>query len=174
VATGRVHAVRLADTPVPAARGRVHRISGTGSVEVPRGRVHRISSSGAPAAAPRGRVHRVRSSGVAALAVEPIAGQQVPGGALVALTASLEGGQVADSWAWRRISGPAIGIEGTGATRTFRAPSIMPPANQTVVVGVTATVGGVTSVERTVEIVVMPQLKWFWTGAAWVGSRPPG
>lgn len=109
--------------------------------------------------------------GTAGVFVNSIAAQTVEPETTVTLTASLAGGGTPDSWTWRRVSGPAVTLVGTGATRQFIAPSGMPPAGATVVVGVIATVAGTSSAEATVMITVLPQLRWQYEGGAWVGAR---
>lgn len=52
------------------------------------------------------------------------------------------------------------------------APSVMPPATASVVLGVNATVGSSTSVEANGTINVHAQLTWVWTGSSWSGYRP--
>jgi hypothetical protein len=84
----------------------------------------------------------------------------------ITVTATLVGGGTADTWTWRRVSGPTIGIIGTGATVTFTAPSDINGA--TVVVGVTATIDATTSPERTFTVNVLAQTEWWWTGTGWI------
>lgn len=84
----------------------------------------------------------------------------------VTITATLVGGGTADTWTWRRISGPAIGLFGTGPSVSFPAPSVIDGG--TLVIGVTATLAGITSTEDTFSITVLPQTEWLWTGTGWI------
>lgn len=121
-----------------------------------------------------GKVRWGRSElgGGGAVVINALNPQTVEPETVVSLTAVLSGGGTADSYTWRRVSGPAVAFIGTGATITFLAPSGMPPGGASVVVGVTATSGGTVSAERTVTITVLPQLRWQLSGTSWVGKRP--
>lgn len=109
------------------------------------------------------------------IVVAPIPGvNDVEPETLVTMTAELAGGGTA-TWAWEQLDGPTVTLTGTGATRAFYAPSLASggvPAPCTVVLGVTASSGGLTSARRTVTITVLPQLAWYWNGAKWAGKRP--
>ena len=134
----------------------------------PKARLYRAELSGTAIIipdVPKVRLYRAELSGTAAVLVAPLTGQTVEPLSTVTLTAVLLSAGPADSWTWRRISGPSVGIEGTGATRTFVAPATMDGTE--VVIGVTATKDGVTSNERTVTIAALPQLSWIWDGTAW-------
>nr|WP_167405787.1 hypothetical protein [Sphaerisporangium cinnabarinum] len=137
----------------------------------PKLRIHALSISGVAPLAPRLRIHGAAMTGPAAVLLSALPDQTVEPESTVTIAASLVGGGSPDSWTFRRVSGPSVGISGTGATRTFTAPSAMPPAGASVVIGVTATIGGVTSPERTCTITVLPQVSWVWTGTEFVGSR---
>ena len=150
----RLHGVAL-ETPPPA----------------PKLRVHQVQLTGAAPLAPKLRVHGAAITGAAAVIVAVLPDQTVEPESTVTIAASLLGGGAADSWNVRRVSGPSIGIAGSGATRTFTAPSAMPPAGATVVIGVTATLDGVTSPERTCTITVLPQVSWVWNGTTFVGAK---
>lgn len=124
------------------------------------------------------RDYRFDLSGTAGVLVAPLAGQTVEPESTVTVSASLLTAGPADSWSFRRVSGPSIGISGTGASRTFAAPSqdapvnpAVPPQPSTVVVGVTATKDGVTSAERTCAVTIMPQTRWVWNGTKLVGAK---
>jgi len=102
----------------------------------------------------------------AAALVDPIADlvNQEPN-QLLSFTATLAGGGQATIWTWRGISGPATALVAIGPKVTFTTPSDL---NGTVLVlGVKATVDGVTSPEETVSITVLPQTEWFWTPPTW-------
>ncbi|WP_100812997.1 hypothetical protein [Microbacterium lacus] len=134
-------------------------------------RVGKVALTGLAPAAVKVRVEKVALTGTAAVAVNPIAAITAEPESVVTLTASLTGGGNPDSWTWRRVSGNAVTLTGTGASRTLRAPSGMPPVGGSVVIGIIATVGGVNSPERTVTITTLPQIRWQYQSGAWVGSR---
>ena len=115
---------------------------------------------------------RAGVTGVAAVIVAAIAAQSVEPETTVNITAALSGGGAADSWTWRVVSGQPVSFSGSGASRAFVAPSLMPPAGGSSTIGVTATVGGTTSPERTVVITFLPQTRWQFVGGLWVGRRP--
>lgn len=139
-------------------------------------RVYKASLSGSALVTPKVRVYKASLSGTAAVAINPLNPQtDVTPETLVTLTATLVGGGSPDSWTWRRISGPAITFTGSGATRSFYAPSYQlagVPSATSVVVGVTATTGSTTSAERTVQIDVLPQPSWLYRAGTFVGRRP--
>lgn len=141
-------------------------LSGTANIKV---RLGRAELSGTAAIVPKVRYGRLDLAGTAAVLVVPLQPQTVEPESTVNLAAGLVGGGSADSWAWRPISGPSIGILGSGATVSFKAPSAMPPGTS-VVVGVRATVSGTQSPEQTVTITILPQLQWYWTGTVFAGS----
>lgn len=146
-------------------RLRAVRLTGSTPV-VQRLRAVRLTGSGAAAAAPRLRAVRLTGSGGAAVTVAPLSDRTgVEPGSTITYTATLVGGGTADSWAWRRVSGAAIGLTATGATATFAAPSDL--AGASVTVGVTATVGGVTSPEEIMTVTALPQTEWWWTDTGW-------
>lgn len=142
----------------------------TSPTPAPKARIGRATLSGTVLVTPKARIGRASISGTAAVIVTPPDPLTLGPGQAVALTAVLASGGAADTWTWRRISGPAIAMAGTGATRTVTAPSVMPPG-ASIVLGVTATVGGVTSAEKTVPLTVLPQLSWSISPTGWVGAR---
>lgn len=120
------------------------------------------------------RILRGAVEGAGALVIRPIATQTVEPETIVTLAAVLEEG-VADTWTWRVVSttpgpAPALATPSAGVC-TLRAPSAMPPG-ATVVIGVTATIDGRTSTERTVTVAVLPQVRWWYDNGTWRGSRP--
>jgi hypothetical protein len=137
----------------------------------PKVRWGRSGLEGSVPLVPKVRWGRSAVTGAAAVVVAALPDQTVEPESTVTIAASLLGGGAADSWTFRRVSGPSIGIAGTGASRTFTAPSAMPPAGATVVIGVTATLDGVTSPERTCTITVLPQVSWVWNGTTFVGAK---
>lgn len=145
---------------------------------LPKVRWGRSGLEGTHVLAPKVRWARVAVEGTAAVIVSPLAAQAVEPESVVTVAAALSTTGPADSWTFRRVSGPTIGIQGSGATRTFIAPSqdaptnpAVPPQSSTVVIGVTATKDGTTSAERTCTVTIMPQTQWVWNGTKLVGTR---
>lgn len=132
----------------------------------------RADFEGTAPASTKVRWGRADFDGVAAVVLAPLTDLTVEPESFVTLTTTVTSGQTADAWTWRRISGPAVTLTGTGGTRTLYAPSAMPPSGATVVIGVTATASGITSPERTVTVTARPQLSWQWQSGAWYGRRP--
>lgn len=156
----RLGGVTLADPPV-----------------APRVRLGGVALSGAEPVVARVRLGGVALSGAPAVVVAPMAERIAGPGELVTITPELASGGTADSWTWRRISGPTVTLlTAPGGGRAVTAPSVMPSSPTasgpaaTIVLGAIATVGGVTSPERTVSIAILPQLSWAWSGSAWVGA----
>lgn len=141
----------------------------------PKVRWGRSGLEGSVPLVPKVRWGRSAVTGAAAVVVAALPDQTVEPESTVTVAASLLGGGAADSWSFRPVPGSgrttAIGLSGSGATRTFTAPSAMPPAGATVVIGVTATLDGVTSPERTCTITVLPQVSWVWNGTTFVGAK---
>jgi hypothetical protein len=132
----------------------------------------RAGVDGTAEVTPNLRWGRAGVTGTAALSVAVIAAQSVEPETLVTVVAALVGGGSADSWTWRVVSGQPVSFGGSGNTRTFVAPSLMPPGGGTSTLGVIATVGGTSSPERTVIITYLPQTRWQFVGGVWVGRRP--
>lgn len=141
----------------------------------PKVRWHRASLEGAAVLRPAVRWHRAALEGLAAVVVTSVIDRLVEPGTQITLSPQLAGGLVADSWAFRAIPSangtPAVALEGSGGQRTFVAPSVMPPTNGSVQVGITASSGGAMSVERIVTITVLPRLHWVHDGVRWLGSN---
>jgi hypothetical protein len=76
------------------------------------------------------------------------------------------GGSVA-SYAWSQVSGPAVALSGTGATRTFTAPPSMDVASFTFSLAVTDN-DGLVSTPDTVQITVLPATEFKRVSGAWV------
>lgn len=149
---------------------RTHRIALEDAPTMPRLRVHGASFTGAAPVVPKLRIHGAGLAGAAAVVVNALAPQVAEPESTVTVTGSLVGGGAADSWTFRPISGPSIGLTVAGASATFTAPSTKPPSGAVVVVGVTATLDGTTSAEQTCTITLLPQVRWAWTGSAFVGA----
>ena len=143
-------------------------------------RVYKASLAAAVPAVTKVRVYEASLGGVGAVIVSITPTLTVGPGEDVSLTATLLTGGSA-TWAWRRISGPTVGLSPSGAAAAFVAPSVWNadraqptgglPGLSTLVIGVKATVGGVESAEVRCTITILPQLSWASTGTAWVGSR---
>ncbi len=133
-------------------------------------RVYQATLIGTGPATSKLRVYQATLIGTQAVRVAVIdaftAGPNEP----LTLTASLAGGGSADSWAFRRISGPVVTFGGTGAVRTLTAPAVQPPSLGQLQVGIIATVDGVASPEVVVTITLLPYTRAYWSGTAWVGS----
>jgi hypothetical protein len=106
-----------------------------------------------------------------AVALNPLNDSTVEPGTVVTLSAVLTEGGAADSYSWRVVSGTSVTLTGYGASRTFIAPSVMPPSGTAVIIGVTATKNGSTSQEVTATVTVPPQIRWTYHNGAWVGKR---
>lgn len=169
---GRAYRAGL-NTPATPPVGRAYRAGmvGTAPASAPKGRVFRVAAVGTAPASRVGRVFRAAMSGTASVVVLPIADRTVEPMSTVSLTAVLSSGFAADSYTWRQVSGPTVSFAGTGASRSFTAPSAM--AGATVVIGVRATVGGTTSAERTFTVNVLPQIVWMRTNSdpVWRGAK---
>jgi hypothetical protein len=114
---------------------------------------------------------RAEMAGTADTVVLPFTPVTCEAEEIVPLAAVLSSGGTADVYTWRRVSGPAVVISGSGASVTVKAPSAMPPG-AVVVIGVTATKDSVASSERTVTLTVYPQLEWsrVYPATAWTGA----
>jgi hypothetical protein len=100
----------------------------------------------------------------------------LPGTVLSQSAVLSSGGPGAVTWTWTQVSGPDVTptLVPNGASVSFVAPSVMPGAVTTIVLGVTATIGGVTSPQVTATFDVLPQTFWAWNGTKWVGSSLRG
>lgn len=128
---------------------------------------------GTAATTPKVRWGRGTLEGAAGIVIGPIAAQTVEPGTSVEVPATVVTGSW-DQMAWRRVSGPTVQLVASGPSSvTFIAPSVMPPSNATVVLGVFASMTGVgVSTEQTATITVRPQIRWSLEGGVWVGQRP--
>lgn len=87
----------------------------------------------------------------------------------------------AATWAWRRISGPIVGLMPDGDTLRFTVPSLWNsdrtqptagvPGVSTLVLGVSATIDGVQSTEVRCEVSILPQVSWVRGSGTWAGAR---
>lgn len=129
---------------------------------------------------PKLRVYEAELATVGAVIVSLPAAVIMGPGEQVELDAVLVTGGSA-TWAWRRISGPSLPIATDGGSATLTGPSRWnadvekplsgAPGISTIVVGVTATVGGVTSPEARCTVTVLPQLSWARSDGTYVGAR---
>lgn len=95
----------------------------------------------------------------------------------VSLTASHVAGNAPDAWTWAVVSDPSssVTLSGTGASRTFTAPTLMTsriPQPVAVVIGCTPSSGGTPGNQQQVTINVPPHQFWGRTGAStWAPRR---
>lgn len=143
-------------------------------------RVHKASLTAAAPVVTKIRVYKESLTAVAATVVT-IAPTAVAGpGESVELVADLLSPGTA-TWQWRRISGPTVGLNVSGDTATFVAPSLWNadtsqpnvgvPGVSVLVLGVRATIDGIQSAEVRCEVSILPQLSWSRSGTSWVGAR---
>lgn len=155
------------------AAGRIYRAA-TESVASSKGRIYRAESAGGGTATPKGRIYRAEAAGIAAVTLLPIANITAEPGTVVPITAVLEGGGSADSYTWRRVSGPASTLSTAGGVASLTVPALAVnyiPVQAVVVIGVTATKSGTTSREVTTTITGLPETDWSRIpGGAWVGA----
>jgi hypothetical protein len=154
--------------------------TGLDAEEGTRLRVYEVGLDVAIPVQPVLRLYDVGLAVVGAVTVELPAAATIGPGEILELEAELVTGGSA-SWSWRRISGPALTIAADGGSATITGPSRWNadiekptagiPGVSTVVVGVTATVDGITSPEARCTVTVLPQLSWSRSGSTWVGSR---
>jgi hypothetical protein len=129
---------------------------------------------------PKLRLYEAELTGVGAVLISLPAAVTIGPGELLELEADLLTGGSA-TWSWRRVSGPSLTISADGGAATITGPSRWNadvekpgagvPGVSVVVVGVTATVDGVTSAEARCTITILPQVSWSRSGGTWVGSR---
>lgn len=138
-------------------------------------RWHRAAAAGTRPPSTTVRWHGASAAGSALATLAPFAPLvDVEPQDVVSLTAVKFGGSTTPTgWAWRQVSGPAVTLVGTGATRTFTAPSSLTGA--VVVLAVAGTIDGVPGPEQRVSVTVVPQLSWIRAAGvangAWVGSK---
>lgn len=73
-------------------------------------------------------------------------------------------------YTWRQVSGPAVTLSGSGATRVFTAPAL--EAGATLVFGLIVTDdGGATSGEKTVTVTVLGATEFIAQGTSWVALQ---
>lgn len=153
---------------------KVSRVAGTGSI-APGLKVSRLGATGTAPSTPALKISRLGGVGTAAVLLNPIAAQTVEPGVLVTLTAVLTGGGSADSYTWRVASGDTVTLDtSTPGQARFISPSVMDafraPRQGVTTIGVTATLGGITTPERLVTVTTLPQLSWVLNGSGqWVG-----
>lgn len=122
-------------------------------------------------AIPRLRVVGASLAGSPAVGFVPIAERTFEPGVTCSTTVTpVAGGPTVDTYTWRQVSGPSVTLTGTGATRSFTTPSLMPGATNLIVLGVTGVSGADTGRELTFNVYVLPQTRWSWNGTEWVGG----
>lgn len=135
-------------------------------------RLARVAITGTAPAETKVRYGRLALVGTPALVIQPLADVTTEPERIVTIVAQTLDGVPADSFVWRRISGPAVELEAAGAQVGFTAPSLMPQAGRVLVLGVRATAGAQTSPERTVTVTVLAQTSWIRYGdGPWKGRR---
>jgi hypothetical protein len=134
-------------------------------------RVYKASFTGTSPTTPKLRVRKIQLAAQLTAILNPIANRTVEPRLTCTTTASpAEGSATPDSYTWRQISGPAVTLTGSGATRSFLTPNTMPPNSSTIVLGVLGVLSGTNGPEVTSTIEVPPQTSWTWNGSAWVGG----
>ena len=154
--------------------------AGLDAEQAKRLRVYEVGLDVAIPVQPVLRVFGVELDVVGAVTVELPAAATIGPGEILELEADLVTGGSA-TWSWRRVSGQSLPIAVDGGSATITGPSRWNadiekptagvPGVSTVVVGVTATVDGVTSPEARCTVTVLPQLSWSRSGSTWAGSR---
>lgn len=145
-------------------QSRIASVTGTSPV-AGRSRIASVTGAGATLVRPQSRVGRVSGVGAVAVAVAPLTDLvNVEPGTPVVITAVANA--PADSWTWRQVSGQPVTLTPSGGSVMFPAPAALTGAS--IVLGVRATIAGVTSTERTVTITTLPHGEWWYAGAgAW-------
>lgn len=127
-------------------------------------RIYNLQLVGTPKLAQTIRIYKVQVVGTPGARVLPLPNLVKNPENLVTYTAALAGGGSADSWTHRveSTTGDEVVLTGTGATRSFYAPSPAPGvASATCRIGVKATTGGLDSPEVFFTVTTGPQSSWF-------------
>lgn len=152
---------------------RVVKLSGVGTSTALKLRVVKLSGTGT-AFSQKLRVVKLSGVGGGGVVVSPILDwPDIEPGRVVTQTAVL--GQTATStvtWTWVQVSGPTVTLTPNGPAVTFTAPSVVPGVDGTIVLGVTATVGGTDSAQVTATFLILAQTRWAWNGSTWIGATP--
>lgn len=141
---------------------------------LPRLRVAGVELSSVADAARRLRVAGVEMSGAAVPKILTInsSGSADFGGTVTVTAVLAPGSPTPDSWTVTQTGGQAVTLVGTGATRTFQVPAIMPGQGNLVSITFTAHLGGASSAALTVIWSCQYCLEWARVpGGSWVGSR---
>lgn len=142
---------------------------------VPKARLYKASLTGTAPAIPKARLYQARQTGVGSLTLNALTDITVEPLSSIDITASPAPGSVTPTtYTWRRISGPTdFGLIATGAGATVHTTAPARLNGTTLVLGVTATDGTLTSIERQVTITVLPQLEWYASkSGTWVAQPP--
>lgn len=151
---GQLASVR-GSVPVVAAVGKGHLSSVVATVPV-------VAPVG------KGQLSSVSAVVPSLFSVEAGAAQTVEPFATVTVTATPVNGSVA-SWEWVQSGGsPAVVLQGTGATRTLKAPATVSGAVLSFLVTGN---NGVQSATDSVNVTVYPNDWWVFDGSAWVALR---
>ncbi len=143
-------------------------------------RVHKASLTAAAPISTKLRVHKASLTAVGGVVVAVVPAITVGPGEVVDLVADLITPGSA-TWAWRRISGPLVGLTPDDETVHFITPSLWNadraqpsagvPGISTLVLGVKATIDGIESPEVRCTVSILPQLSWYRGETEWVGAR---
>ena len=150
------------------------RVAGAGFADAPirRLRVAGIEMTSVSVPVSRLRVGGVKFAGVARPAFRNISIVSTGiFGSTATVTAILEpGSPTPDTWTFTKIAGPDITLVGTGATRTFKVPAVLPPTSQYLQILVTASIDGAGTSLSAISS-VLPCTDWARIpGGEWVGT----
>jgi hypothetical protein len=139
---------------------------------LPKLRAYRTTVSSTAITVPTLRVYRTTTAGTNATVLEPLEDVTAEPLSLVPLTAVKTDLSVTpDSYSWRRVSGAAASIVGTGATVSVKAPAAQ--GGTSVTIGVRAVVGAWQSPEQEVTITTPPHQWWSATSTGPLAMYPP-
>jgi hypothetical protein len=144
-------------------------------------RVYKTSLTAAVPATTKLRVFKTSITAVGAVIVTVEPELTAGPGELLEIVADLVTPGAA-TWAWRRISGPVVGLVPDGDTVRLTVPSLWNsdraqptagvPGVSTLILGVSATIDGVQSPEVRCEVAILPQVSWARaSGGTWAGAR---
>ena len=159
---------------------RIRKVSLTAAPQV-RLRVYKESLTAAVPATTKLRVYKESLTAVGAVIVTVEPELTAGPGEEVEIVAELVTPGAA-TWAWRRISGPVVGLVPDDETMRFTVPSLWNsdrtqptggvPGVSTLVLGVRATIDGIQSPEVRCEISILPQVSWARAAdGTWAGAR---
>lgn len=157
------------------------RLGGIAAGTPPRLRIGGISASGAVPTTGRLRIGGISATGTQAVILAPLPNLvDVAPLTNLTVTAGLAGGSATpDSYTWRVLPGSTpVGIIGTGATVTIKAPAGAGhtgpgPAAGSTTIGVRGIKAGIPSPEVTFRIDTLPHQWWFGTSTGYVPISQP-